>query len=300
MSRQWLNARERSNTFAIRVLVWIALSLGRPVARAVLVPVATYYLIFGGRARRASRDYLQRVLGREPSLREVFRHFYTFATVALDRVYFLSDRWSMFDVRMYGEETLIERFGSDQGCFLMGAHIGSFECLRTLGRRRGVNVKPVMFEANARTIARITRAINPRLEQDIIALGTPESMLRVVDHMNKGAWVAMLADRAISEGGMVAAPFLGGTALFPAAPFRIAALTGRTVILMVGLYRGANRYDLHFETLVESPSLPRAERDQIVERWIRLYASRLEHYCREAPFNWFNFYDFWASDEKAA
>jgi predicted LPLAT superfamily acyltransferase len=52
MSRQWLNARERSNTFAIRVLVWIALSLGRPVARAVLVPVATYYLIFGGRARR--------------------------------------------------------------------------------------------------------------------------------------------------------------------------------------------------------------------------------------------------------
>jgi predicted LPLAT superfamily acyltransferase len=300
MSRQWLNARERSNTLAIRVLVWIALSLGRPVARAVLVPVATYYLIFGGRARRASRDYLQRVLGREPSLREVFRHFYTFATVALDRVYFLSDRWSMFDIRMHGEETLIERFGSDQGCFLMGAHIGSFECLRTLGRRRRVNVKPVMFETNARMIARITRAINPRLEQDIIALGTPESMLRVVDHLNKGAWVAMLADRAISEGGMVAVPFLGATALFPAAPFRIAALTGRTVILMVGLYRGANRYDLHFETLVESPSLPRAERDQIVERWIRLYASRLEHYCREAPLNWFNFYEFWSSDDKAA
>ena len=300
MSRQWLSARERSNTFAIRVLVWIALSLGRRVARAVLVPVATYYLMFGGRARRASRDYLQRVLGRKPTLREVFRHFYTFATVALDRVYFLSDRWSLFDIRMHGEEAVIERFGCDQGCFLMGAHIGSFECLRTLGRRRGVNVKPVMFEANAKMVARITRAINPSLDQDIIALGTPESMLRVVDNLNKGAWVAMLADRAISEGGMVAVPFLGATALFPAAPFRIAALTGRTVILMVGLYRGANRYDLHFETLVESPSLPRAERDQIVERWIRLYASRLEHYCREGPFNWFNFYEFWSSDDKAA
>ena len=299
MSRQWLNARERSNTFAIRILVWIALSLGRPVARAVLVPVTTYYLIFGGRARRASRNYLERVLGRKPTLREVFRHFYTFATVALDRVYFLSDRWSMFDIRLHGEELLIEQLENNKGCFLIGAHIGSFESLRSLGRRRQVTVNLVMFEENANRVARVTRTINPALENDVIALGSPDSMLRVIEQLDKGAWVGMLADRAISEGGMVAVPFLDATALFPAAPFRIAALTGRTVILMLGLYRGANRYDLHFETLVESPSLPRAERDEIVERWIRLFASRLEHYCRKAPFNWFNIYEFWSSDDKA-
>ncbi|UCH47345.1 MAG: acyl-CoA synthetase [Betaproteobacteria bacterium] len=300
MSREWLNARERSNTFAIRVLIWIALALGRPAARAVLVPVVTYYLIFGGRARRASRDYLQRVLGRKPSLRDVFRHFYTFATVALDRVYFLADRWSLFDIGLHGEELLIEQLENNKGCFLIGAHVGSFESLRSLGRRRQVTVNLVMFEENANRVARVARAINPALKDDIIALGTPDSMLRVIEQLDKGAWVGMLADRAISEGGMVAVPFLGATALFPAAPFRIAALTGRTVILMIGLYRGANRYDLHFETLVESPSLPRAERDQIVEGWMRLYAARLEHYCREAPFNWFNFYEFWSSDDKAA
>jgi len=93
-------------------------------------------------------------------------------------------------------------------------------------------------------------------------------------------------------------PFLGGEAAFPAAPFRIAALTGRPVILMLGLYRGGNRYDLHFETLIESAVLPRANRNEILEQWIALYASRLEHYCREAPFNWFNFYPFWADDEE--
>jgi predicted LPLAT superfamily acyltransferase len=27
------------------------------------------------------------------------------------------------------------------------------------------------------------------------------------------------------------------------------------------------------------------------------YADRLEHYCRLAPYNWFNFHDFWQSDE---
>jgi len=26
---------------------------------------------------------------------------------------------------------------------------------------------------------------------------------------------------------------------------------------------------------------------------MRRYIARLEHNCRAAPFNWFNFYDFW-------
>ncbi len=298
MSRQWLHARERSNIFAIRVLVWIALFLGRRVARVVLLPVAIYFVLFGSRARNASRDYLRRVMGREATLREVLAHFYTFATVALDRVYFLSDRWSLFDIQLHGEELLSEQLARNDGCFLVGAHVGSFESLRSLGRRRQVSVNLVMFEENASKVARVTRAINPALEQDVIALGTPESMLRVIEQLDKGAWVGMLADRAISDNGMVAVPFLGSSALFPSAPFRIAAMTGRAIILMIGLYRGANRYDLHFETLVDSAVLPRAERERVIEQWIRLYASRLEHYCREAPYNWFNFFEFWPNDEK--
>ena len=27
------------------------------------------------------------------------------------------------------------------------------------------------------------------------------------------------------------------------------------------------------------------------------FAARLEHYCKKAPFQWFNFYDFWADVE---
>ncbi|NIO39627.1 MAG: acyl-CoA synthetase, partial [Burkholderiales bacterium] len=163
MSRQWLDAQERSNIIAIRILVWIALFLGRRVARAVLVPVVIYFLLFGARARRASRDYLQRVMGRKPSLFDVFAHFYTFATVALDRVYFLSDQWSLFDIRIHGEELLFKQLARDQGCFLVGAHMGSFECLRTLGRRKQVTVNLVMFEENASRVARVTRAIRPGL-----------------------------------------------------------------------------------------------------------------------------------------
>ena len=296
MSRAWLASTERASLGAVGVLVWIALHLGRPAARAVLVPAVAYFVLSGARARAASRDYLRRVLGRRPSLRDIYRHFYSFATVAVDRVYFLSDRWSRFDIRVHGEELLLKQIEQHGGCILLGAHLGSFECLRTLGRRRNLGIKMVMFEQNAPVAATIARAINPAFEQDVISLGAPASMLRVIEQLEAGNSIGMLADRALSDHGLVEVPFLGGAAAFPTAPFRISAVAGKPVILMIGLYRGRNRYDVHFETLVETPACPRARREEIVERWVRLYADRLACYCREAPFNWFNFFAFWGTE----
>jgi predicted LPLAT superfamily acyltransferase len=299
MNRHWLQKRVHSSILAVRVLAWTGLVLGRRVARAVLIPVAAYFLVFDRSSRLASRDYLTRVTGRKPSTREIFRHFFTFATVALDRVYFLTDRWSLFEIGLHGEELLTAQLQRNTSCFLVGAHVGSFEVLRMLGRSRQLRVNLVMFEENAQQVARVMRAVNPALDEDVIPLGTPGSMLRVVEQLDKGVSVGMLADRAISDKGMVEVPFLGGSASFPAAPFRIAALTGRPIILMMGIYRGANRYDLYFETLVETAVLPAEGREQVIEQWIRLYANRLEYYCRQAPFNWFNFFPFWSANGKA-
>jgi predicted LPLAT superfamily acyltransferase len=70
---------------------------------------------------------------------------------------------------------------------------------------------------------------------------------------------------------------------------------GCPVILIFGLYRGGNRYDVHFERLAERITLEPRERQRAIERWVQRYAERLEYYARSAPYNWFNFYDFWAS-----
>ncbi len=296
MSREWLASTERAGLGAVRVLVWIALHMGRPVARALLVPAVAYFVLSGGRARAASRDYLRRVLGRQPSLRDIYRHFYSFAAVAVDRVYFLSDRWSSFDIRLHGEELLLKQIEQHGSCVLLGAHLGSFECLRTLGRRHNLGINMVMFEQHAPVVASIARAINPAFEEEVISLGGPASMLRVIEQLDAGNSIGMLADRALSDHGLVEVPFLGGMAAFPTAPFRISAVAGRPVILMVGLYRGKSRYDVYFETLIETPTLPRAGREVITERWIRLYADRLAYFCRLAPFNWFNFFAFWAKE----
>jgi predicted LPLAT superfamily acyltransferase len=292
MKPVWLEQRERSNPAAVRLLVWIALRLGRRAGHALLYPVCLYYLLFSPRARRASRAYLARVLGRAPRLAEVFQHYHTFAVVALDRVFFLRGRFAEFDVRVEGEEILRELLDAAQGCLLLGAHLGSFEALRALGRDRTVRVNLVMYEENARKVIAVSKAIDPALADAVIPLGRFDSMLRVAQCLERGEWVGVLGDRALARERLAYAPFLDELAGFPSAPFRIAAMLERPVLLMVALYRGGNRYDLHFERLITRDEL--AQRDaRSVERWVQRYAARLEHYCRVAPFNWFNFYDFW-------
>jgi predicted LPLAT superfamily acyltransferase len=64
-------------------------------------------------------------------------------------------------------------------------------------------------------------------------------------------------------------------------------------LLAFGLYRGGNRYDLVFEPFSDGERVPRGQRARQLAALIRRYAVRLEHHARQAPYNWFNFYDFW-------
>jgi predicted LPLAT superfamily acyltransferase len=294
-----MGRKELSNPFAMRLLVGAAFALGRPAGRVLLMPVCAYFVMFARHVRVASRDYLRRVLGRAPGIVDVYRHCYTFGTVALDRMLLLRDRFAQFEVRVEGEEILLQALQRGESCFLLGAHLGSFEILRAIGRKNHVKVGMMMFEVNPRTAA-LARAINPALDEEVIPMGAPDSMIRLSERLERGEWVGMLGDRRIYDSGSVTVPFLGQPAALPTAPFRIAAALGRPVILMVGLHRGGNRYELHFERLIDSPRLERARRDAQLGEWVGQYAARLEHYCRQAPYNWFNFYDFWADAKPAA
>ena len=76
----------------------------------------------------------------------------------------------------------------------------------------------------------------------------------------------------------------------------LAALACCPVILFFGLYRGGNRYELHFERLADLIVLDRSQRQAQLGDWMQRYADRLAHYARLAPDNWFNFYDYWGED----
>ncbi|WP_310447172.1 acyl-CoA synthetase [Thiobacillus sp.] len=291
---EWLKRPERSNRLMLRVMSWISLTLGRSLSRGVLVGISLYFLLFSPRARAASRGYLQRALGRAPRLSEQFRHFHSFATCIHDRVYLLNGRYDLFDIQVHGREVFDAAYASGQGLFLMGAHMGSFELVRAVGRQQpGLRVAMVMYEENARQINAALAAICPAAVQDIIPLGQLDSMLQVQARLDEGVVLGVLADRALDTGPTQTLPFLGQPAAFPLSSMRLAAMLKRPVVFMTGLYLGGNRYAIHFEKLADFSQVERAGRDAAIRQAVSDYAACLERHCRAEPYNWFNFFDFW-------
>ncbi|HEY5000166.1 MAG TPA: acyl-CoA synthetase, partial [Usitatibacter sp.] len=157
-------------------------------------------------------------------------------------------------------------------------------------------VAMAMYEDNARKLNEALAAIAPAARQDIVSLGHAGSMIALAARLDEGDLVGVLADRTLSDEPALRLPFLGHAAPFPTGPMRMAAALRRRVIFMTGLYRGGNRYDVRFEPLADFTGLEdlsRVERDQRIREAVAAYARRVEHHAREAPFNWFNFHDFW-------
>jgi predicted LPLAT superfamily acyltransferase len=299
MTRAWLNRPEGGNAFALRLIMGIGLGLGRGIARLVLLPITVYFLIRRGPERRASREFLAQVLGRPPTLLEIARHFHTFAGVTLDRVFLLAGRLHLFDIRVQGLEELHRALDGGQGVLLLGAHVGSFDALRVLSLERpDVEVRVVLDVGHSPVLSSILENLNPKMAASIInpRQGSVAVVLEIGAALDRGAVVTMLADRSRPGNEDVSVTFLGRQAEIPLSPWQIASVLRVPVVLCVGLFRGGNRYDLHFEVLEEKLDIARDQRKALLGRAAQNFAARLEHYVRLAPYNWFNFYDFWKAD----
>ena len=101
----------------------------------------------------------------------------------------------------------------------------------------------------------------------------------------------------MSQGQLVMCDFLGSPAAFPSGVMRLAHAVSTPVVLFFGLYQGGNRYDVHLELLSQTVRLSPERREDDVRQWTQHYADRLAQYSRDAPDNWFNFYDFWQAPQ---
>ena len=300
MSEDWKQRPEGGGLFALWLIRGIARHLGRRLARLLLLPITLYFLIVRGPERNASRVYLGRVLGRPAGWWDAARHIHCFAATLVDRVLLLSGQLQMFDVRIHGIEAVHARLDSGQGLLLFGSHLGSFEVLRVLARRRPeYAIRVVLDKGHNPAMTQLLDALDPAIAAGVIdaAQDGPSLVLAIQQAVAQGALVALLVDRTQPGEPSLPAPFLGRTARFPTAPWLIASVLQVPVMLAFGLYRGGARYDLMFEPFSDGTAVPRAQRAQVLTALIQRYAARLEHYARQAPYNWFNFYDFWTADD---
>ncbi|MBN8712362.1 MAG: acyltransferase [Xanthomonadales bacterium] len=299
----WHGRPEGGGRFAIWLIRCIALYGGRRLARACLYPITGYFYLRRGSERRASRDYLGRVFGRAPTRWQVLRHVHCFSATILDRVFWLAQGERPFAIETQGLEQLEQLVARGQGVLLLGSHQGSFEALRTISSRRpGLALRVVLDKQQTPALTALLEALAPGVGASVIdaAQGGPCMALAMAEACASGALVALLADRGREREVLRRAELLGAPAPFPTSPWLLANSLRVPVVLCFGLYLGGNRYRLVFEPFAERVEIPRRGRDTALDALIARYAQRLEYYMRVAPYNWFNFYDFWQANPAPA
>ncbi len=299
MKSRWQQQRERSNRLGVAIVVWVALNMGRGPLRLLLYPVVLYFFATAADARAASRAYLRRVKQRDPGWYGIFQHLYTFALVAADRLFFLTGKLDRYEVSVSGEQVFRDIMAQGRGCLLMVSHLGSFEALRVIGaRQQSLPVRILLDRHQNPLVGDVIDRLDPGLAAGIIDAGQApaELALAINDCLQRGELVGIMADRAAAAEPCAGVEFFGDVAQFPLGPWQLAWVMRVPVVLCFGLYRGGKDYQVSFELLTQGLEGGRRERGALLLQSMQHYARRLEHHAALAPYNWFNFYDFWADE----
>jgi len=298
MVEHWQDRPEAGSPLAIKIMIWIALKLGRRALSIVLYPTAMYFLLVRKAERQASRAFLQRVGGKQPTLWQIFDHFATFARVTVDRVFFLANRTDDLDRNVIGFD-LMERYAqAGRACVVLGSHVGSLEAMRQVAlEHRGVTLRMVLDRRSNEKLIQRLEALNPEFAASLIDADRSSANLGLTigDALKRGESIGFLGDRYRPGDRTTICTFLGSPARFPVGPLIIASVFRAPVAIVFGIYVNG-RYEVHCEELFDTFHLSRQNRDEQLQQAMQCYAERLEHYVRRTPNNWFNFYDFWQMD----
>ena len=297
MSQRWSEKKERSNPATLQLICWIALNTSRFIARLFLTPITLYFYLTSSQVRTASHNYLRRIKGLTGSPWQTAKHIFYFSATILDRVYFLTDQFHRFEIKIHGLEYIEAQQSSGQGCILLGAHLGSFELLRALAVHNKRPFKILMYQDHNAMITKIFNSLNPDVAKSVINLANNNAMLEMNECLNAGDMIGMLGDRYVKNDKRINCQLLGETVEFPAGPVTLATITNVPIIFFCGIYCGENKYEIYIEKISDAKKLTRSEREPYVKETTKKYVDRIEYYIKKHPYNWFNFYDFW-QDEK--
>ncbi|MDD0973672.1 glycosyl transferase [Pseudomonas fontis] len=306
--QHWADHQERGSFWLMKFTALAVRLLGRRLLAPLLYAIVLYFFLFGRRARHSIRAYQQHLAswsGRpelRPNQRRVFAQFMAFADALLDKLDVWNGKLPLEQIEIVDPANLRAQLRGERGQMLVGAHLGNLEVCRALaelGEKVTMNV--LVHTRHAEQFNRLlgeSGASHLRLIQ--VSELDPAIMLQLSQRLERGEWLAIAGDRVPLHGGRsVQADFLGQPAAFPQGPWLLAGLLKCPINLMFCLKR-EGRYQVTLEPFAEAIEWRRSQREQVIAEHAARYAARLGHYCLQAPYQWFNFYPFWKTDDDAS
>jgi predicted LPLAT superfamily acyltransferase len=298
----WADIGERGASWGLGFLAAVYRVMGRRACLAFMSFVVFYFFVTGRKQRQGSMAYLDRawkagILERRPNYVTSFRHFMSFGVAALDKLAAWTGNIDLGDLDGDVTRSISATMNDGRGAFVITAHLGNPEAIRAVGTTQGQRINVLVHTVHAARFNRLIETLSPESATHLMQVTNlgPETAVALREAVERGEWVVMAGDRvAVAEAGerIVWIPFLGELAPFPQGPYILASLLRCPTYLLFGTRRG-DRFDVHFRKLADPVVLPRGQRIKAIESYARQFAGAIEHQIRAAPFQWFNFFDFW-------
>jgi len=297
------------------------------ILRVIAFPVGFFYFVFSKKGRTESRRFLlkaapfveqSKTAKRCLSPFGPLRHIISFSLNLVEKLESWGGKFQYTNLHFHNDdiEELRRELESGQGVFIITSHLGNIELLRGLAsfNRTGVSRKtPVTAVIDMKVnenFSRMLKELNPQSGFDIISAGEigAHTAVMLEDKLAAGGIVTIAGDRTAAgnsanpggQGKRYLIPFMGEEAPFSPGIFYLAVLMKAPVYSVFALRRGdlsvKPEYDMHVHKSDLPPECSRKERFNQSSLLAKSFAALMENYCKQNPFQWYNFYDFWLKE----
>ena len=322
VSEHWSRQNEQAGYLQVKFLLVLFKILPVFILRLLAFPVGFFYFLFSKRGRLESKRYLQKIapLINDPKMAKKcrsplgpLRHIVSFSIALVEKFQSWGGKCSFKDIHFQNDDIgeLMRELEDGKGTVLVFSHLGNSELLRGLlnlgktGVSRQIPVTAIMDMKVTAHFSRVLKELNPQSAMDIVGADEigPQTAVLFEEKLASGEMVVIAGDRtaAKSDSKDLTIPFLGKEAPFPRGVFYLAAMMKAPVYFVFSLRRkdlSLNpEYDMYVHKYPLSFDCSRKERAEKSSQMAHSFASYLEGYCKEQPFQWYNFFDFWQEGE---
>lgn len=289
--------KSKGNKLGYSIFIVVLRYGGVLPAYIVLRFAAGYYFLFSYSSSRPIFQYFHTKVGYSwwRSLRSVYRNYYIFGQVLIDKVVVMSGMANKFTFEFEGESHLREMVSAGHGGIMLSAHLGNWEVAGHLFRRLETPINIVMFDGEHERIKKYLSSITGERNVNIIVIKDDLSHIYAInDALSNKELVCMHADRFLKGNKTVTVPFMGHEARFPAGPFLLAA-TFRVPVSMVFACKESST---HYHLYATAPVEYKRSRNEGIDNAVKDFVGTLEKMVKKYPEQWFNYYDFWELPDK--
>lgn len=306
-STHWSSIRESGSILGMRFMLLMFRIFGRGGFRLFLYPVMVYYYLGRPAARAAARQFQQQIgpllPAKERAALSPFRNFIMFGEIMLDKMLVWTGRIRREDVVFDTPATLDEIEKNHKGGIIIVSHVGNFEiCSALADSVPDLQMTILIYTRHAQKFNKLLKRVSGSDDVEIMQVTevSPITAMQLAERVRAGGYVVIAGDRTpvTGENRVSRVEFLGRDAPMPQGAFILAGLFKCPVYLLFCL-KQKGRYHVwieHFGRVLDFGD--RGRRGEILDDAVQRFAHRLEHYCKMAPLQWFNFFPYW-EDESA-